>query len=203
LLETAVWEAEGTLPKLSVQQIIDCSREEGNEGCDAGSALGTLQYVSKNGVVASQSYPYTARAGTCKKQIVSDRSKQIYQPGDIGPGDLITLEPRRLDQLLLHLQEGPLSIAVNTKPANWKSYKGGILEGFPCDGPPDHAVLLVGYGVDKAKGKRQVKPENSWGTSWGENGYARIIRDPEAKIGSGFCNMAQLGAVRVTLVHPT
>lgn len=45
----------------------------------------------------------------------------------------------------------------------------------------DHAVLLVGWGLDGSKPYWTVK--NSWGTKWGENGYFRIAR------GKGKCGI--------------
>merc|ERR1719331_1665639 len=37
----------------------------------------------------------------------------------------------------------------------------------------DHAVLLVGYGVD---GVPYWTMQNSWGDDWGEDGYFRMAR---------------------------
>ena len=42
----------------------------------------------------------------------------------------------------------------------------------------DHAVLVVGWGVDKS-GKEPKKywlVQNSWGPDWGEDGYIRVAR---------------------------
>merc|ERR1712113_928919 len=45
-----------------------------------------------------------------------------------------------------------------------------------CARQVDHAVTLVGYGHDDETGLDYWIIRNSWGESWGENGYARIQR---------------------------
>ncbi|EOD18145.1 hypothetical protein EMIHUDRAFT_349865 [Emiliania huxleyi CCMP1516] len=76
---------------------------------------------------------------------------------------------------------GPLSIALDATLA-FQFYRRGVLDPprspllGGCGRQPElnHAVLLVGYGTDKGKEYWTVK--NSWGASWGEEGYFRIKR---------------------------
>jgi C1A family cysteine protease len=44
----------------------------------------------------------------------------------------------------------------------------------PCGTDVDHAIQLVGYGTEGTKDYWLVR--NSWGGSWGEQGYIRIER---------------------------
>lgn len=41
----------------------------------------------------------------------------------------------------------------------------------------DHGVLMVAYGTDTKLGKDYYTIKNSWGSSWGEGGYVRFVRD--------------------------
>ena len=53
-------------------------------------------------------------------------------------------------------------------------YESGIIDETACPGTIvyDHTVLIVGYGTSGTTDYWIVK--NSWGSDWGEYGYARI-----------------------------
>ena len=42
--------------------------------------------------------------------------------------------------------------------------------------PPAVASIVVGYGTDDASSKDYWKVKNSWGATWGEQGYIRMVR---------------------------
>ena len=42
----------------------------------------------------------------------------------------------------------------------------------------NHVVVLVGYGTDADGGGDYWLVRNSWGVTWGEQGYIRLKRDP-------------------------
>jgi C1A family cysteine protease len=53
------------LYKLSEQQLVDCSRPYGNNGCGGGWYYYAYDYAMTNGVEISTDYPYTAVDGEC------------------------------------------------------------------------------------------------------------------------------------------
>mmetsp|Transcript_46571 Transcript_46571/g.97858 ORF Transcript_46571/g.97858 Transcript_46571/m.97858 type:complete len:427 (+) Transcript_46571:179-1459(+) len=67
---------------------------------------------------------------------------------------------------------GPLAVAVAA--SKWALYEKGVID--QNESTVNHAVLLVGYGVDEDSGEKFFKIRNSWGPGFGENGYIRIKR---------------------------
>ena len=64
-----------------------------------------------------------------------------------------------------------------------------------CDGKEGgHCVLLTGAVSDGTNNvaTNYWRIRNSWGTKWGEQGYARLYRDPADKTRGlcGFCRLA-------------
>jgi hypothetical protein len=59
-------------------------------------------------------------------------------------------------QMMAWLQHGPLSVSVAAGPFN--GYRGGIISGQGCNNTQvDHAVLLVGYGVENGTAYWKVR----------------------------------------------
>ena len=75
--------------------------------------------------------------------------------------------------LMEAIQKGPVAISVDA--SSWSSYAGGIYDGCNMTSPTiDHAVQLVGYG-ENHEGQYWIV-RNSWGPTWGENGFIRLAR---------------------------
>ena len=84
------------------------------------------------------------------------------------------------------LVQQPLSVSIEADQRCFQSYKSGVLNNTACGTSLDHAVLAVGYGTDSASGLQYWLVKNSWGTSWGENGYIQIAM---TSTGAGICGV--------------
>jgi len=156
--------ANGVLNSLSEQELVDCSLLDG--GCAGGWLDTAYEYILKHGGLALGSeYVYTAVDGTCKADDYTH-----YNPIDsfqlIKQGNETALEIATVYR--------PVSVAVQASQVAFQFYSGGILDGR-CGTTVDHAVIVVGYGVESSSKYWIIK--NSWGTDWGESGYARICKD--------------------------
>jgi cathepsin L len=85
---------------------------------------------------------------------------------------------------------GPIAVSAQ---ASWTAYRKGIFSG--CDSSKnvniDHAVVLVGYGVDN--GQKYWLVRNSWAPDWGEDGYIRIARSDADDTNCGTDHTPQFG----------
>jgi hypothetical protein len=168
-VEGAVAIKHGKLTSLSEQQLIDCSGRYGNMGCNGGLMDRAFKYVEAHGLCKEDDYPYKAEKGwKCKASSCTPVEGTFisgYQ--DVDPNE---------EALGEALQIGPISVAIEADQLGFQMYKSGIFDGT-CGTNLDHGVLLVGYGSEDGQAYWKVK--NSWGSSWGENGYIRLIQNQD------------------------
>ena len=167
--EGALFLKNGKLLSLSEQQLVDCSKPQGNQGCSGGIMSQGFNYIEQNGICLENDYPYTAVDGTCKKTCKSVTKVSSYV--DVPANNEVAL------QNALHIN--PVSVAVEAD--QWQFYSSGVLT-TACGNNLDHGVLLVGWGVLNNVSYWKVK--NSWGDEWGADGYILLQR------GIGQCGIA-------------
>jgi len=162
-VEGAVQISTGSLTSVSEQQLVDCAGSEGNQGCNGGLMDNGFEYIINNGGIGSEaSYAYTARDGSCKT-VPSVSTISGYK--DVQEGSESALKSA--------VNVGPVSIAIQADQSGFQFYSSGVFSGA-CGNQLDHGVLLVGYGTEGGDDYWLVK--NSWGASWGENGYIKLVQ---------------------------
>jgi len=163
----------GKLLDLSEQQLVDCDTQDG--GCQGGLPSTAFQYMIDQGMglEGESAYPYTAADGTC-----TDSKSQ--EKAFITAWHQTSTDETQIAAALQ--QYGPLSIGINAN--TFQFYTGGVASpsSFLCNPSAlDHGVAIVGFGTDGGKDYWTIR--NSWGSSWGEAGYIRMVR------GSGACGL--------------
>jgi cathepsin L len=173
--------AHGTLNSLSEQQLVDCSGSYGNDGCNGGLMDSAFKYIENEGGLCSESeYPYTAKDGTCKATSCGTKYDTISSYTDVTPRSEPSLESA--------VAAGCVSVAIQANQFAFQYYSGGVLTGN-CGTNLDHGVLAVGYGYDSTSQLDYWLVKNSWGTSWGENGYIRICKSCDKNGNQGECGI--------------
>jgi len=159
-----------TKDKLSSQQVVSCdSTTYGvpammeNWGCQGGNTETAYMYIAYNGgVSSSDAYPYTSFYGTTGD---CDKTKSTYAMS-VASYHAVIGEESMKDYVM---STGPLSICVDA--SDWSTYQGGIVS--VCGTEVNHCVQVV--GIDTTDGYWIVR--NSWGTTWGEQGYIYLKTD--------------------------
>lgn len=183
-IEGQYFKKTGKLISLSSQYLVDCT----GMGCGGGKAENAYQYSINHGgsLPLEKDYPFVGKVQGCKSDIkfVDDlKIKKFVRLGTCS-SRLCEVDEEYIKRFMV--LTGPLYTAMN--PAPLADYKGGIIDKNEneCPHVPTKCVLLVGYGHDNETGLDYWIVKNTYGESWGENGFFRIRR------GNGTCGINQL-----------
>jgi KDEL-tailed cysteine endopeptidase len=169
----------GKLISLSEQQLVDCAVGGNNHGCSGGWMEDAFSYILQNqGIATEENYPYQAMEGSCDQERASNYAARITSFEDVTPNSE--------EALLQAVATQPISVAIDASSLAFQHYSMGVYNG-ECGTQMTHAVTVIGYGIND-DGTKYWLIKNSWGTTWGENGYMRIQRDFEDQ--QGLCGIA-------------
>lgn len=154
------------LYNLSEQQIVDCDKLD--QGCNGGLMENVYNWIKDNGgITTTANYTYTGHDGLCdfkKNQSVVEVKGYVSVPNN-------TLA------VMTAVVQQPLSVAINANTFTFQFYHSGVYDPYFCksdESSLDHGVGIVGYG--SLNGKDYFLVRNSWGETWGDNGYILMAR---------------------------
>ncbi|KAL6598285.1 hypothetical protein ACP70R_046450 [Stipagrostis hirtigluma subsp. patula] len=166
---------KGNLVSLSEQQLVDCDPYDG--GCNLGYFVNGYRWVIENGGLTTEAeYPYMARRSYCARAKSAHHVAAIRDYVQVPAGEA---------NLQNAVAMQPVAAAIEAG-GSMQFYSGGVYSG-QCGTRMNHAVTVIGYGVDNASGLKYWLVKNSWGQSWGEQGYVRMRRDVGR---GGLCGIA-------------
>jgi len=164
--------------QLSSQQVLSC--DKASRGCNGGGADGVWQYIQKRGLYPEECLPYAgAKKAACKTEC--DASKKLKAINHCMMSGEKALKREIYNR-------GPVVAPIYVKD-DFLVYSGGVYtptdnakQQIGADGQPIFlAASVIGWG--KADGTKYWLIQGSWGTKWGEEGFARVAVDTALREG--------------------
>jgi len=155
---------------LSEMQIVACS---GGGNCGGGFTYQALNWLKGSGtkIMNEINAPDNGLDSPCPPSAGSPKI-QLVDWGVIDPsGDISKIAP--VDKIKEAIcKYGPVACSLNATPL-LQNYTSGVFYETASDynnPSSNHAVMIVGWD----DGKHAWLMRNSWGTTWGQNGYAWV-----------------------------
>lgn len=197
VMEAHVEIYRGLSRTFSPQEIISCVSNPkqcgGTGGCGGATMELAMDWVFHNGCPEESVVPYQGAVGSCKTTTVTQGGQAFGMHG------WYNLPENKQEPLMRAIVEkGPVGVSVAA--GSWHMYSGGVFDWCNKDAILDHAVALIGYGIDDRDYYHPARVadgywtiQNSWGRGWGEAGTMRLLRFDDEKTWCGIDHKPELG----------
>jgi len=161
----SAWEIKnpGKLYHLSMNELSDCVSNQ-------SSMEDYYRFVQENGLCGGD---YPSNSTICNQNQCQSVA-HISGTKSVAQGDE--------DALMTAVYTGVVAVAIEADQQSFQFYSGGIFNDKSCGKNVDHEMSIVGWGTSGGVGYWKLR--NSWGVSWGLNGYILMAR------GSDICGLA-------------
>ncbi|KAG4069591.1 hypothetical protein HA402_005129 [Bradysia odoriphaga] len=171
------------------RQLVDCAADDG-KGCDGAFTYVVYEFARKKGIVSSGKYPYigeeSGRRNSCKKHKFGLKIT--------GYRDIRQFDEEDLKDAVCRF--GPVAAVISASSEKFQYLHNEVYSDPDCSDTVvsdlNHVVLVIGYGHDEETNEPYWLIKNSYGTSWGVNGFGRIARNL-----NNFCGIASLASYPV------
>ena len=174
------------LTNFSEQNLIDCSTNGPNSGCAGGDPEAGYDYIRLVGLEETALYPFTGLDAKCGSNLSLPHYK-IKNFTQVTPNDN--------DQLAAAVALQPVSICIDGDNTDFLYYGGGIFNSSMCTTNLGHCLAIVGY--DSENGVDYWIVKNSYGVTWGEQGYIRMYK--QQGTGPGICGITLEAVLPISL----
>ena len=123
-------------------------------------------YLIDHNAYKAEDWAYTAMDSEC--------TYDMAEASGIHLQTYVCVEPQTPAAMKEAVALTPVAISIDAGSDVFHNYKSGVLDSTECGISTNHAVAIVGYGTDVDSGLEYWLVRNSWGTSWGEEGFVRI-----------------------------
>jgi len=174
------------LVSLSEQNLMDCSYSQGDQSCEGGLMTDAMTYIISNGGIDTEaSYPYQAADESTCNYTVANRGATLTSYVNVNSGDE--------NDLQVKVSMGPTSVAMDAAQSSFQFYSSGVYADSGCSSTAlDHGVLAIGWGIDTTTNQDYWIVKNSWGTSWGMQGFFWLARND-----NNMCGIATMATLPV------
>lgn len=184
--------------KLSVQHLLDCSYY--NQGCKGGYSYLALKFGNEFEMVPEECHPYQSKTGSCRDSCDVSKLDYIVKVTDykyLGGSFGKCTEKLMMEELQ---KNGPFAVGIEPD-YNFMFYRSGVYhtvdeQSWKLQGvtkpewiKTSHTVLLVGWGYDEETKEKFWLLQNSWGSSWGENGFFKLRRGTDEMAVESVCEV--------------
>jgi cathepsin X len=164
--------------QLSAQVLVNCVTANDTHGCQGGDPTAAYSWIFDNGITDDTCMSYVAKNEACTDinicrncapgkgcwAVSNPKRYRVTEHGQVAGADKMQAEI---------LSRGPIACTIAVTQ-DFLKYKTGVFEDTTGAKSLDHEIEVAGWGVDNGKPFWTIR--NSWGTYWGETGWARIVR---------------------------
>lgn len=186
----------------SAQELVSCVQNPmkcgGSGACQGATVELAMDWATYRGLDTEENVQYLGKTGNCLKEPFR---QNLRDAGEVDPdGRVIALPKMQPESFVAEksgsafgmtgfttlptnqyaplmnaiVSQGPVAVSVGAD--SWMLYSSGIFDSCEKDVTLNHAVTLFGYGHVQASGKDYWLIRNSWGPTWGEAGFIRVLK---------------------------